>query len=91
MNPFRKLLLVSAFLCVAANAQERITIDCDANSSVHITYTDANGRQQYDSWPDSDGNGKVSFVIPAGVRAVNVSAMSDRREIRYVVKLPNNT
>jgi hypothetical protein len=91
MNAFRNLLLVSAFLCVAANAQARLNVKCDAGSSVHISYVDANGVTQNRTKFDRNENGEVSFVIPAGVTTVNVTAWSDEELIRYKERLPNNT
>lgn len=86
-----KLLLVCTCFCAVATAQARLNVKCDAGSSVHVSYVDTNGITQNRTRVDANGNGEVSFVIPAGVTIVTVTAWSDEEQIRYRERLPNNT
>ncbi|HLQ39158.1 MAG TPA: hypothetical protein VK348_15215 [Planctomycetota bacterium] len=86
MNILRTLVF-SLLLCATAFAQSLVTVSCDAYSQPTITYTDATGRAHTDTWPDTNGDGKVEFSVPAGVTEVTVTKETDGRWITYKITL----
>lgn len=74
------LFIASVLFALAANVV--VPVSCDASTTVHCTWVDANGSHT-DTVFDRNGDGKVECIVPNGTTKVTISKVSDGRVIEY--------